>query len=270
MKAARAQCRISIRCGAQLDLLCVYFVCCFDLFCVGIDKETGENSSLSQPAYGSAHDGNICRYVQSAFSSYFIWTFRNERHRIRAYLECDLQHLFSCRHLEIHIGGDGLAQGANVVVLNVTAVAAQVNGDAVRAGLFAKHGGGDNAGLRRAPRLAHSCDVIDIDVQSCSHFFFLRLTTLCFLVFRHASVIASPNVSPSTAAKSTVVNPCHPQAPLAGTNASGPSRKNSCCCYGVNLTIPDSFPGRSVAKIRPLARKSGWPMCALSMVSSIA
>src|SRR6267143_4454813 len=118
-----------------------------------------------------------------------------------------------------------------------------MNSDAVRACLFAKHGGGYNAGLRRAARLTHSCYVIDIDVQSCSHFFFLRLTTLCFLVFRHASVIASPNVSSFTAAKFTVVHPWRPQAPLAGTNASEPERKNSCCCCGVNLTIPDSLPG---------------------------
>src|SRR6266404_6380683 len=118
-----------------------------------------------------------------------------------------------------------------------------MNSDAIRAGLFAKHGGGDNAGLRRAPRLAHSSYMIDIDVESCSHFFFRGLTTICFLVFCHASVMASPNMSSSTAAKFTVVHPWRPQAPLAGTNASGPSRKKSCCCSGVNLTIPDSFPG---------------------------
>src|ERR1700682_5230828 len=118
-----------------------------------------------------------------------------------------------------------------------------MNSDAVRAGLFAKHGGGDNAGLRRAPRLAHSSYMIDIDVKSCSHFFFLRLITLCFLVFRQASVIASPNISSSTAAKFTVVHPWRPQAPLARANASEPARKNSCCCSGVNLTIPDSLPG---------------------------
>src|SRR5712692_8985482 len=47
-----------------------------------------------------------------------------------------------------------------------------MDGDAVRPGLFADHRGRNNARLRRAPRLPHSRDVIDVDVESCAHLSF--------------------------------------------------------------------------------------------------
>jgi hypothetical protein len=51
----------------------------------------------------------------------------------------------------------------------VPAITAQVHGYAIDAGLFTRHRGCQNAGLRRAPRLSHSGDVIDVDVESSSH-----------------------------------------------------------------------------------------------------
>ena len=51
----------------------------------------------------------------------------------------------------------------------MTAIAAQVNRDAVGAGLFANHRRRDDAWFRRAPRLSHGGDVINVDVQSCGH-----------------------------------------------------------------------------------------------------
>jgi ribosomal protein L31 len=53
----------------------------------------------------------------------------------------------------------------------MAAIAAQMNCDAVRPCLFTNHGGGHDTRLRRAPRLTHRGDVIDIDVQSCCHLF---------------------------------------------------------------------------------------------------
>src|SRR5262249_51933418 len=81
----------------------------------------------------------------------------------------NLHHLFRGGHLDIQISRHRLSQDIEVAVLNVPAIAPQVNRDAVGSGLFANHGRGDDARLRRAPRLAHSGDVIDVDVQSSSH-----------------------------------------------------------------------------------------------------
>jgi hypothetical protein len=51
------------------------------------------------------------------------------------------------------------------------AIAAQVNRDAVGAGLFTNHRCRDETWFRRAPRLSHSGDVINVDVKSCCHEF---------------------------------------------------------------------------------------------------
>ena len=50
------------------------------------------------------------------------------------------------------------------MILNVTSITAQMDCDAVGAGLFTRHRRGDNTRFGRTSRLAHSCDVIDIYV----------------------------------------------------------------------------------------------------------
>ena len=90
------------------------------------------------------------------------------------------------------------------------------------------------------------------------------------MAFRRASVNASPITSSSTDARCTLVHPARPQAPLSGVNIPGCSAMNSRCCSGVSVTMPNFSSAWRVAKIRLLTRKSGWPMCALSMTPSRA
>ena len=63
------------------------------------------------------------------------------------------------------MGGDGLAQQADVALLHVAAILAQMDGDAVRAGQFAQDGGGDGIGLADLARLADGGDMIDVHAQ---------------------------------------------------------------------------------------------------------
>jgi hypothetical protein len=51
----------------------------------------------------------------------------------------------------------------------VSTIAAQVYGDSIRSGLLACHRCRDHTWLRRTPRLAHGCDVIDVDVETSCH-----------------------------------------------------------------------------------------------------
>ena len=55
---------------------------------------------------------------------------------------------------------------SNIEILNVTAIAAQVDRDAIGSGLFTRHRGSDHTRLRRATRLPHGGDVIDVDVET--------------------------------------------------------------------------------------------------------
>jgi hypothetical protein len=57
-----------------------------------------------------------------------------------------------------------LSEKLNIVILDVTPIAAKMHGDSICSCLFANHGGGNNARLRRPSRLSNGSDVIDIDV----------------------------------------------------------------------------------------------------------
>jgi hypothetical protein len=56
-----------------------------------------------------------------------------------------------------------------VVVLNVTAIATQVNRDAIGACMFAGQRRRNDTGFRRASGLPHSSNVIDVYIQTSRH-----------------------------------------------------------------------------------------------------
>ena len=78
----------------------------------------------------------------------------------------DAHHLRRRGHLDVEVRGDGRAQELDVAVLDVAPVAAQVHGDALRAGELAEHGRGDRIRLVGLARFADRGDVIDVDCQT--------------------------------------------------------------------------------------------------------
>jgi hypothetical protein len=72
-------------------------------------------------------------------------------------------------HFQIEVGGDAIAQQANIEVLNVTTITAQVNGDAISASLFTNHGRRNNTWFGRAPGLTNSSNVVDVYVKTGWH-----------------------------------------------------------------------------------------------------
>ena len=66
-------------------------------------------------------------------------------------------------HLDVEMRRDGLAQQLHVAVLDVPAVAAQMNGDALRAGKLADDGRGDGIRLVGLARFPDRGDVVDVD-----------------------------------------------------------------------------------------------------------
>ena len=140
-----------------------------DLLCVGVDEKTGKDSALAQAIDGGTHDGQICPYVQPAFSSDLVGIFGHQGNCIGVRFERDLQHLFGRGHFQIDVGADTGAQQAHVAILNVAPVPAQMNCNAVGAGQFADHRGGNDARFRGAPCLADGGHMIDVNVQSGGH-----------------------------------------------------------------------------------------------------
>ncbi len=138
----------------------------FDLMGIGIDKETGHDAGFAQTIHRRAHDGDIRPHIQTAFGSNLVGILRDQRNGIGPCLDGNLNHLFGRGHLDVQVGSYRLPQQGHVRVLNMPAIAAQVNRDAIGPRLFADHGRSHHARLRRAPRLANGRYVIDVDVQS--------------------------------------------------------------------------------------------------------
>src|SRR5205085_9154507 len=79
--------------------------------------------------------------------------------------------------------GDRATQQLDVAILNVAAIAAQMNGDSLRARELANHGGGDRIGLVALPRFADGGDVIDVDCET-------HVSTLAAMTRRRIFAIA--------------------------------------------------------------------------------
>ena len=74
-------------------------------------------------------------------------------------------HLVGEAHLEVHARLQQRPQGVHVAILDVAAVFAQVQRDVVGARLLGQQRRMHRVRIRRAARLPHGGDVIDVDAQ---------------------------------------------------------------------------------------------------------
>jgi hypothetical protein len=89
------------------------------------------NSETRIPASAScAHD------FFSAFGSHFSALFRHQATVRRTHLERDAHHLLGGRHFQVQPRLQGVLAHPHIAILDVPAVFAQMNGDAIRARLF--------------------------------------------------------------------------------------------------------------------------------------
>ena len=106
----------------------------FDVFGIGVYKKADGNTAsvklpLSRPP-AEFRKGLRRGPLESSTPG----AFRGPAcHDIGFYLLGDFDHLFCCRHLQVHFSFDGLAQDGNVPVLDVAAVFPEVNHYSMRA-----------------------------------------------------------------------------------------------------------------------------------------
>ncbi len=75
----------------------------------------------------------------------------------------DRQHLFGYRHFQIHTGIEGLTQHAHIAIGDMTAILAQVNRNAIRAGLLGDKCSLNRIGASRTACITQRSDMVDID-----------------------------------------------------------------------------------------------------------
>ena len=139
----------------------------------------------AQPGAGRPDLARLPRDVEAAFGRELVAALRHEAAIRRHGARCDLDHRIRHCHLEIDPRLDRLREHLKIAVLDVAAVFAQVNRDAVGAGLLCEQRGRHRIGVASAARLAHGRDVIDVDAEvngSKAHLRYLdspRLTMSC-------------------------------------------------------------------------------------------
>ena len=107
--------------------------------------------------------GGLQHHVESPFGRQFLGALGHERDLIRTDLQRHARHVGGDRHLDVQLCGDRLSKKLEVAVLDVTAIASQVDGNPLRAGHFRGNRGGHRLGLARLTRFTQRGDMIDVD-----------------------------------------------------------------------------------------------------------
>ena len=118
-----------------------------------------------QPLDRLGHALAAADHVEAAFGRHFFAAFGHQRRLVGLGVAGDGEHVVGTRQFQIDRHGDRLDEHAQVAVLNVAAVLAQVDRDRVGPAEFGERRRPDGIGLVRLAGLADRGDVVDVDAQ---------------------------------------------------------------------------------------------------------
>lgn len=151
--------------GVQFDGIRAEFVRLADALVIRVNKETAADAGTFQPLDGLCQRCDVPHHVQSSFCSYFLTTFRDEGDLLRTESFGQRQHFVEGCTLEVEWGTNLPDEALNVGVLDVSAILAQVGGNAIGAGVFAEQGSVHGVRVGTAPRLSQRGHVVDVHEQ---------------------------------------------------------------------------------------------------------
>jgi hypothetical protein len=137
----------------------------FDLCKFGIDEDTGHDSGVGESGNHIPQALFLSHNIESALRCHLMATFRNEHRHLRLERTGNTDHFIGCRHLQIQLDLRRFTQAADIGILNVPTVFAQMHRNAIGTTQMSLHGGPDWIRFIRATRLADGCNVVDIDAQ---------------------------------------------------------------------------------------------------------
>ena len=103
--------------------------------------------------------------VEAPFGGHFLASLRHERGLIGPDAAGDRQHVFVAGQFEIQLDRHGLAENFQIAILDMAAIFAEVDRDAVGAAQLGQSGGPNRIGLVRPPGLPERGDVVDVDAE---------------------------------------------------------------------------------------------------------
>jgi hypothetical protein len=150
-----------------------------DLAWVGIEEKADKNIGLIEFLNHGAKRVDFGDGVEASFGGDFGTVFGDEANFGGLEAEGEVEHGGGGGHFEVELLAAFLAEAKDVVVLDMSAILSEVNGDRVRTGAEAEQGGGNGVGLRHdtrdgdaVPRLTKGGEVIDVDAKT-NHTFIL-------------------------------------------------------------------------------------------------
>ena len=120
----------------ELDVGGLEFGGGFELAFIWGDEEGDVRAIGGEGADGGAQGVELAGGIEAAFGGEFLAALGYEANFVRVDFEGDFDDVGVVRHFEVHAGGEGFPEGIDVVILNMAAVFAEVDGDAVGAGFF--------------------------------------------------------------------------------------------------------------------------------------
>jgi hypothetical protein len=160
-----------------------------DLAGVGIEEKAYKNIGLIEFLNHGAERVDFGGGVEASFGGDFGTVFGDKANFGGLEAEGEVEHGGGGGHFEVEFIATFLAESENVVVLDVSTIFAEVDGDGVGTGAEAKQGGGNGVGFRydtrdgdAVPRLTKSGEVIDVDAKT-NHTFSLSQISIrveCF------------------------------------------------------------------------------------------
>ena len=140
-----------------------------DLIRIGRDKKADFDAGGGEFFARLGESDPMARGIKTALGGDLSAALGDHAHNVRLDIESDAEDFRDVRHLHVQSGLDRLAQEAEIDVLQMAAVLAQVGGNAVGAGGLANQRGFDRAGLAFVASpvtgFAQSGDMVDVDTQ---------------------------------------------------------------------------------------------------------
>ena len=151
-----------VRTGMNLADLNAHASSSSDLIGLCINKGAGDDTGITQFGHDVGETRLLADDIQSTFGRDFLTPFWHEHGHFRPEFAGNGDHFIGCGHFQVELDLSQVSQFAHIGVLNMTAVFAQVNCNAIGTANVRLHGSPDRVRFIGTARLAQCGYVVDV------------------------------------------------------------------------------------------------------------
>ncbi|OQB99241.1 MAG: hypothetical protein BWX80_03781 [Candidatus Hydrogenedentes bacterium ADurb.Bin101] len=163
---------IGVCAGMQFDRIRARLHGSLDLTGFGINKHADPDTFRMHGLYDLCQTDHLTGDIQPSLGRNFFPLLRDQTYRVRLYGLCYADNFVLCGHFQVHIHEQGFFQGVDILVLDMPAVLAKVDGNLMRPGHFTYFCGRDNVRAHAPASLTQRGDMVYVYTQ-CNHWILL-------------------------------------------------------------------------------------------------